>query len=140
MDVRAIFGISVLSSFMGFAVAPRQCAWPWLRTRGRNQALVPLVAPHTFLRFIGRSFLVPWVVSPARRLYVIEGQKRPPKPTKEKGYGYQEQHIGSDVFTDSGRWAKSESPWSESQQKRRRDGGHVLRKRVANWRGLDACC
>ncbi len=40
------------------------CVWPWLRARERDQALLPLVAPHMFLRFIGLSFLVPGVVSP----------------------------------------------------------------------------
>lgn len=65
MDVRAIFGVSALLSFVSSVVIARLYVWPWLRTRGRNQALVPLVAPHMFLRFIGLSFLVPGVVSPA---------------------------------------------------------------------------
>ena len=65
MDVRAIFGVSALLSFVSSLVIARLYVWPWLRTRGRNQALVPLVAPHMFLRFIGLSFLVPGVVSPA---------------------------------------------------------------------------
>ncbi len=37
--------------------------WPWLRTSSGEQALIWLVAPHMFLRFIGISFLVPGVVS-----------------------------------------------------------------------------
>jgi hypothetical protein len=65
MDVRAIFGLSVLMSLVSSVVIARLYVWPWLRTRGRDQALVPLVAPHMFLRFIGLSFLVPGVVSPA---------------------------------------------------------------------------
>jgi len=65
MDVRAIFGLSALLSLVSSVVIGRLYVWPWLRTRDRNQALVPLVAPHMFLRFIGLSFLVPGVVSPA---------------------------------------------------------------------------
>ena len=38
--------------------------WPWLRTMNKHDALIRLVAPHMFLRFIGLSFLVPGVVSP----------------------------------------------------------------------------
>ena len=64
MDVRAIFGISVLMSFVSSAVFAKLYVWPWLRSRGRYEALVPLVAPHMFLRFIGLSFLVSGVVSP----------------------------------------------------------------------------
>ncbi len=37
--------------------------WPQLQTIDGRQALVWLVAPHMFLRFIGLSFLVPGVVS-----------------------------------------------------------------------------
>ncbi len=37
--------------------------WPWLRALDVEQALIWLVAPHMFLRFIGLSFLVPGVVS-----------------------------------------------------------------------------
>ncbi len=64
MDVRAIFGISVLSSFVSSAVIAGLYVWPWLRFRNRRTAPLPLVAPHMFLRFIGLSFLVPGVVSP----------------------------------------------------------------------------
>jgi hypothetical protein len=39
--------------------------WPWLYTSDHHQALIWLVAPHMFLRFIGISFLVPGVVSGA---------------------------------------------------------------------------
>lgn len=65
MDVRAIFGISVVFSFVGSAAAATLFVWPWVRSRDRYKALVSLVAPHMFLRFIGLSFLVPGVVSPA---------------------------------------------------------------------------
>jgi hypothetical protein len=65
MNSLAVFGLSALLSFVSFAVIARLYAWPWLRTRSRDQALIPLVAPHMLLRFIGLSFLVPGVVSPA---------------------------------------------------------------------------
>lgn len=62
MDVRAVFGINVLMSFVSAGVAAR-LVWPRLRATERSRALIPLVAPHMFLRFIGLSFLVPGVVS-----------------------------------------------------------------------------
>jgi hypothetical protein len=65
MDVLAILGLGALMSLVSSAVIAGLYVWPWLRARGRDQALVPLVAPHMFLRFIGLSFLVPGVVSPA---------------------------------------------------------------------------
>jgi len=51
-------------SFSASIVAAKLYAWPPLRTMNRNDALVPLVAPHKFLRTIGLGFLVPGVVSP----------------------------------------------------------------------------
>jgi hypothetical protein len=65
MDIRAIFGIGVLASFVSSVVVAKLYVWPWLRPRGRYEALAPLLAPHMFLRFIGLSFLVPGVVSAA---------------------------------------------------------------------------
>jgi hypothetical protein len=64
MNATALFGISVLGSFVSSAVAARVLVWPWLRKTEPNRALTALVAPHMFLRFIGLSFLVPGVVSP----------------------------------------------------------------------------
>src|SRR5262245_49405741 len=63
MDPRALFGISVLMSFVSSVVAAMLFVWPWLRTMNRNEALIRLVAPHMLVRFIGLSFLVPGVVS-----------------------------------------------------------------------------
>jgi|SRR5215467_3060844 len=60
---RAIFGISILMSFVSSGVIARFYAWPRLRMMERERALAWLVAPHLFLRFIGLSFLVPGVVS-----------------------------------------------------------------------------
>ena len=63
VDPRALFGISVLMSFVSSVVAAMLFVWPWLRTMNRNEALIRLVAPHMFLRFIGLSFLMRGVVS-----------------------------------------------------------------------------
>jgi hypothetical protein len=51
-------------SFVAFGLVTKLYLWPWLRLLQRDNALVPLMLPHTF-RFIGLSFLVPGVVSPA---------------------------------------------------------------------------
>jgi hypothetical protein len=64
MDVRALFGISVLMSFIAFGLVTRLYIWPQLRTKSRDAALIPLLLVHTF-RFVGLSFLVPGVVLPS---------------------------------------------------------------------------
>ncbi len=64
MDIRAIFGLSILFSFAAFGLVAKLYIWPALKNRERNSALLPLVVPHAF-RFEGLSFLVPGVVSPA---------------------------------------------------------------------------
>jgi hypothetical protein len=63
MSVFALFGISALMSLVSSVVIAQLYAWPRLRMMNRDQALVVLVAPHMFLRFVGLSFLVPGVVS-----------------------------------------------------------------------------
>jgi hypothetical protein len=65
MDVRAVFGISILMSLLSSVVISKLYVWPWLRAKEREDALQVLVAPHMFLRFIGLSFLVAGVVSPS---------------------------------------------------------------------------
>jgi hypothetical protein len=64
MDVRALFGLSILLSFVAFGLVTRLYLWPRLRMLERDDALLPLVVLHTS-RFIGLSFLVPGVVSPS---------------------------------------------------------------------------
>ena len=64
MSMVAIFGISVLMSFVAFGIVTWLYIWPWLRTLRREDALLALAVPHTF-RFVGLSFLVPGVVSPS---------------------------------------------------------------------------
>ena len=65
MDTHALLGLSALMSFVASIVAANLFVWPRLRTMARGDALVPLVAPHMFLRTIGLAFLVPGVVSPS---------------------------------------------------------------------------
>ena len=62
MNPRAIFGISIAMSLLSSIVVVL-FAWPWLRTLKIEEALIWLVAPHMFLRFLGLSFLVPGAVS-----------------------------------------------------------------------------
>jgi hypothetical protein len=63
MSIRAVFGLSILMSFVASGLVTRLFIWPRLRVMARDDALLPLVVPHTF-RFIGLSLLVPGVVSP----------------------------------------------------------------------------
>lgn len=63
MNPRAAFGLSILMSLTSSIVVAVLFAWPWLRAINEEQALIWLVVPHMFLRFIGLSFLVPGVVS-----------------------------------------------------------------------------
>jgi hypothetical protein len=65
MNAFAIFGVSALMSLVSSGVIVKLYLWPRLRIMNRDEALVPLVAPHMFLRFIGLSFLVPGVVAPS---------------------------------------------------------------------------
>ena len=64
MVIQALFGLSILMSFVAFGLVTKLYIWPRLRMLERDDALVPLVVPHTF-RFVGLSFLVPGVVSPS---------------------------------------------------------------------------
>jgi hypothetical protein len=64
MNIQALFGLSVLLSFVAFGLVAWLYIWPRVRMLERVEALVPLVVPHTF-RFVGLSFLVPGVVSPS---------------------------------------------------------------------------
>jgi hypothetical protein len=64
MDSNALFGLSILMSFIAFGIVTKLYILPRLRAMPRDHALIPLVVPHTF-RFIGLSFLIPGVVSPS---------------------------------------------------------------------------
>jgi hypothetical protein len=63
MDVRLLFGLSALLSLISSAVVAQLYLWPRLRTIERRNALLLLIAPHLFFRFIGLSFLIPGVTS-----------------------------------------------------------------------------
>jgi hypothetical protein len=59
----AIFGVSALMSLVSSILVATLYVWPRLRSMDRHQAVVPLLTPHLFLRFVGLSFLVPGVVA-----------------------------------------------------------------------------
>ena len=65
MNVLALFGIGAAMSLVSSVVLAKYYLWPRIRMRDQEEALVPLVAPHMFFRFIGLSLLVPGVVSPS---------------------------------------------------------------------------
>jgi len=60
---QAIFGISVLFSFVVWGMVTAQYIWPALADRSRTDALQPLLLFHGF-RFVGLAFLIPGVASP----------------------------------------------------------------------------
>ena len=63
MPPRAVYGISIVFSFMAWGMVTARYVWPALRTLPRVRALRPLLVLHGF-RFIGFAFLIPGVVSP----------------------------------------------------------------------------
>jgi hypothetical protein len=63
MNTRAIFGIATGLSFVSSIVAGTLLVLPWAESQGLYAALLWLLVPHMFLRFIGLSFLIPGVVS-----------------------------------------------------------------------------
>ena len=64
MDVRALFGLSVLMSFLAFGIVTKLYIWPQVRVMRPEDALIALVVVHMF-RFVGLSFLVLGVVGPS---------------------------------------------------------------------------
>lgn len=64
MEVRAIFGVNVLLSFVAVGLVTRLFVVPRLRSLHRNDALAALIVFHAF-RFAGLSFLVPGVAAPS---------------------------------------------------------------------------
>jgi hypothetical protein len=63
MPPRAVYGISIVFSFIAWGLVTACYVWPALRTLPRARALRPLLVLHGF-RFVGLAFLVPGVVSP----------------------------------------------------------------------------
>lgn len=64
MPVNALFGLSILMSFVAFGLVAKLYIWPRLQRMPREEALTALVMPHAF-RFAGLSFLVPGIVAPS---------------------------------------------------------------------------
>ena len=64
MPVNALFGLSILMSFVAFGLVAKLYIWPRLRRMPREEALTAMVMPHAF-RFAGLSFLVPGIVAPS---------------------------------------------------------------------------
>jgi len=64
MSVRAIFGLQVLMSFVGYILIARFYVAPRLSALPLRVALIPLLLLHAF-RHLGMVFLVPTVVGPA---------------------------------------------------------------------------
>ena len=64
MSIGALFGLSVAMSFIASGIIAWLFVWPRLKVMSRDDALLPLVVPHTF-RCVGLSFLVPGVGSPS---------------------------------------------------------------------------
>jgi len=62
MPLQALFGISVLFSFVVWGIVVWRYIWPALRNRTRAEALRPILLFHSF-RFVGLAFLIPGVVS-----------------------------------------------------------------------------
>lgn len=63
MPPQALFGISVVLSFVAWGIVSRRYIWPALRSQPRANALQPLLLLHAF-RFVGLAFLVPGAVPP----------------------------------------------------------------------------
>jgi hypothetical protein len=62
MSPQALFGASILFSFIVWGLITASYIWPDLRRQSRTNALRPVLLLHGF-RFIGLAFLVPGVVS-----------------------------------------------------------------------------
>jgi hypothetical protein len=62
MSPQALFGASILFSFIVWGLITASYIWPELRRQSRADALRPVLLMHGF-RFIGLAFLVPGVVS-----------------------------------------------------------------------------
>ncbi|MFL5575580.1 MAG: hypothetical protein ACJ79S_06410 [Gemmatimonadaceae bacterium] len=58
------FFVSIAFSVVAWGIVTSRYVWPRLRVLRQSEALRPILVLHTF-RFLGLSFLVPGVVSPA---------------------------------------------------------------------------
>ena len=62
MPPQALFGISVILSFISWGIIARRYIWPAVCSVPRAEALRRLLLLHTF-RFVGLAFVIPGVVS-----------------------------------------------------------------------------
>jgi hypothetical protein len=62
MSPQALFGVSVLLSFVAWGLVLWQYVWPELNRQSRDDAARPILLLHCF-RFVGLAFLLPGVVS-----------------------------------------------------------------------------
>jgi hypothetical protein len=62
MSDRICFFLSIAFALTGWSLVASRYLWPWLSTRGRTEALHPILLLHSF-RFLGLAFLIPGVVS-----------------------------------------------------------------------------
>jgi hypothetical protein len=69
MSPLALFGTSIVLSFLAWGIVVARYLWPELRRQPCADAMQPLILLHCF-RFVGLSFLVPGVVSPELRDYL----------------------------------------------------------------------
>jgi len=70
MNSETLFGLSILMSFIASGIVMKLYIWPRLRVMRREDALIPLVIPHTF-RFVGLSFLIPGSYPPRFRRHSL---------------------------------------------------------------------
>ncbi len=61
----ALFGLHIALSLLGACLLANLFVWPWLQGMPRERALSWMIAPHMIIRFIGISFLIVGVVTPA---------------------------------------------------------------------------
>jgi len=47
VPIQAFFGLSVLMSFVAFGLVTKLYIWPWLRSLGRDKAMLALMVPHS---------------------------------------------------------------------------------------------
>ena len=88
MNARAAFGVSILMSLLSSATVAVLFVLPWVRVNNSERALIWLVAPHLFFRFIGISFLVPGVVSGGTAEIVGQGLAEYAASTETCGHAY----------------------------------------------------
>jgi len=63
MPIALIYGVTVAFGLLAWSVFAAQYLWPRMSTRGRADALRPILVLHSF-RYIGLMALIPGVVAP----------------------------------------------------------------------------